>query len=106
MPSRITSHTTGPGFEATFKNGVLDIPDQQGSYLISTGCGAGKTEGIKELIGLKQDEGVIYCVDTKAEVDKMYDYLKDNGVVAESVCCDFTVMQRRSLIPIEITRRT
>lgn len=84
MPSRITSHTTGPGFEATFKNGVLDIPDQQGSYLISTGCGAGKTEGIKELIGLKQDEGVIYCVDTKAEVDKMYDYLKKNGIVAEN----------------------
>ena len=84
MPSRITSHTTGPGFEATFKNGVLDIPDQQGSYLICTGCGAGKTEGIKELIGLKQDEGVIYCVDTKAEVDKMYDYLKKNGIVAEN----------------------
>ena len=84
MPSRITSHTTGPGFEATFKNGVLDILDQQGSYLISTGCGAGKTEGIKELIGLKQDEGVIYCVDTKAEVDKMYDYLKKNGIVAEN----------------------
>ena len=84
MPSRITSHTTGSGFEATFKNGTLDIPDQQGSYLISTGCGAGKTEGIKELIALKQDEGIIYCVDTKAEVDKMYNYLKDNGIVAEN----------------------
>lgn len=84
MPSRIIPHPTGPGFEATFKNGTLDIPDQQGSYLISTGCGAGKTEGIKELIALKQDEGVIYCVDTKAEVDKMYNYLKDNGIVAET----------------------
>ena len=83
MLSRIKPHSTGPGFEATFKNGTLDIPDRQGAYLISTGCGAGKTEGIKELIGLKQDEGIIYCVDTKAEVDKMYNYLKDNGIVAE-----------------------
>ena len=84
MPSRIIPHPTGPGFEATFKNGTLDIPDRQGAYLISTGCGAGKTEGIKELIGLKQDEGVIYCVDTKAEVDKMYEYLKGNSIVAET----------------------
>ena len=76
MPSKIKPHSTGPGFEATFKNGMLDIPDKQGTYLISTGCGAGKTEGIKELIALKQDEGVIYCVDTKAEADKMYNYLK------------------------------
>lgn len=84
MPSRIKPHSTGPGFEATFKNGVLDIPDKQGAYLISTGCGAGKTEGIKELITLKQNEGVVYCVDTKVEVDRMYNYLKDNGIVAES----------------------
>ena len=84
MPSKIKPHSTGPGFEATFKNGVLDIPDKQGAYLISTGCGAGKTEGIKELITLKQNEGVIYCVDTKVEVDRMYNYLKDNGIVAES----------------------
>ena len=84
MPSIIKPHSTGPGFEATFKNGVLDIPDKQGTYLISTGCGAGKTEGIKELITLKQNEGVIYCVDTKVEVDRMYNYLKDNGIVAES----------------------
>ena len=84
MAKKIKPHSTGPGFEATFKNGVLDIPDKQGAYLISTGCGAGKTEGIKELIGLKQDEGVLYCVDTKAEVDKMYNYLKKNGIVADS----------------------
>ena len=84
MAKKIKPHSTGPGFEATFKNGTLDIPDQQGSYLISTGCGAGKTEGIKELIAFKQDEGIIYCVDTKAEVDKMYDYLKKNGIVAEN----------------------
>ena len=84
MAKKIKPHSTGSGFEATFKNGTLDIPDQQGAYLISTGCGAGKTEGIKELIALKQDEGVIYCVDTKAEVDKMYNHLKDNGIVAET----------------------
>lgn len=75
MPA-ITPHTTGPGFEIQFKNGCLDIPDRQGAYLLSTGCGAGKTQSIRELIQYKQDEGVLYCVDTKAEVDKMYNYLK------------------------------
>ena len=60
MAKKIKPHSTGPGLEATFKNSVLDIPDQQEAYLISTGCGAGKTESIKELIALKKDEGVIY----------------------------------------------
>ena len=83
MPA-ITPHTTGPGFEIQFKNGCLDIPDRQGAYLLSTGCGAGKTQSIKELIQYKQDEGILYCVDTKAEVDKMYNFLKDNRIVADS----------------------
>ena len=82
MPSRITPHTTGPGFEITFNNGVLEIPDQQGAYLLSTGCGAGKTQSIKELIRYKQDEGVLYCVDTKSEADKMYKHLVDYTIVA------------------------
>ena len=47
MVKKIKPHSTGPGLEATFKNSVLDIPDQQEAYLISTGCGAGKTESIK-----------------------------------------------------------
>lgn len=84
MARKINPHSTGPGFKVLFKNGVLDVPDKHGSYILSTGCRAGKTESIKELIALKKDEGVIYCVDTKAEVDKMYNYLKDNGIVAEA----------------------
>lgn len=83
MPA-ITPHTTGHGFEIQFKNGCLDIPDRQGAYLLSTGCGAGKTQSIRELIQYKQDEGILYCVDTKAEVDKMYNFLKNSDIVADS----------------------
>lgn len=83
----VTIHTSGDGFEINLANGKIDVPDTNGCYVISTGCGAGKTESIKSLIRQKANSGIVYCVDTISELQKMYQWIIDNlcstGVLAE-----------------------
>ena len=70
----------GNGFTIPFKNGNITIPDQPGGYVVSCGCGSGKTESIKSLIRQRWNKGILYCVDTKVECTKMYDWICDNLV--------------------------
>ena len=76
----IEPHSTGPGFLMKLKTGEIDVPNERGGYIISSGCGSGKTESIKSLIRNKYNEGILYCVDTKEELDKMYNWIIDNLV--------------------------
>ena len=66
------------GFTMNLKNGKIDVPETQDCYAISTGCGSGKTECCKSIIRQKHSEGILYCVDTIAELDKMYRWIIDN----------------------------
>jgi len=84
MAINVITNSYGNGFTCLFKNGVITIDNNPGGYIISTGCGAGKTESIKKLISQKKDLGIVYCVDTINEVDKMYNFLIDNSILAES----------------------
>ena len=68
----VIEHTTGNGFHIDFLNGSAEIPDTYGGYCISCGFGAGKTSSIRQLIRLKYNQGIIYCVDTVKELEKMY----------------------------------
>lgn len=79
-PERITviPHTTGYGFDIPFPNGTVQVSDIQSAYCISSGCGRGKTESIKSLIRQSWNKGILYCVDTKAECSKMYQWITDN----------------------------
>lgn len=77
----ITPHETGPGFRMRLKTGEIDVPDRQGGYIISSGCGSGKTESIKSLIRQKYSEGILYCVDTRDELEKMFGWIVENLVV-------------------------
>lgn len=74
----IEPHSTGPGFLMRLKTGEIDVPNERGGYIVSSGCGSGKTESIKSLIRNKYNEGILYCVDTKEELDKMYNWIIDN----------------------------
>lgn len=76
----IEPHQTGPGFLMRLKTGEIDVPNERGGYIVSSGCGSGKTESIKSLIRNKYNEGILYCVDTKEELDKMYNWIIDNLV--------------------------
>lgn len=76
----IEPHQNGPGFLMRLKTGEIDVPDDRGGYIISSGCGSGKTESIKSLIRNKYDDGILYCVDTREELDKMYRWIIENLV--------------------------
>ena len=77
----ITPHSTGPGFRMGLKTGEIDVPDESGGYIVSSGMGSGKTESIKSLIRHKHDEGILYCVDTRDELEKMFGWIVENLVV-------------------------
>ena len=79
----ITPHITGEGFRMQLSTGVIDVPDDNGGYIISSGCGSGKTESIKSLIRQKYNSGILYCVDTRDELGKMYDWILANLVNRE-----------------------
>ena len=84
MTINVITNPHGNGFTCLFKNGVIAIDNQPDGYIISPGCGAGKTESIKQLIAKQKKKGIVYCVDTIAEVDRMYNYLKDNSILTDS----------------------
>ena len=84
MAINVILNSHGNGFTNLLKNGVITIPNVTGGYIISTGCGAGKTESIKLLIEQRKDLGILYCVDTITEVDRMYEYLRDYSKLPES----------------------
>ena len=79
-PERInvTIHPGENGFDIPFPFGTIVIPDTPDGYCISSGCGSGKTESIKSLIRQKWDQGILYCVDTKNECNRMYQWIVDN----------------------------
>lgn len=75
---KITLSTGGNGFDIPFKQEIIKVDDKPGGYIISSGCGSGKTESIKSLIRQKWDEGILYCVDTIEECNKMDGWISDN----------------------------
>jgi hypothetical protein len=79
----ITPHPSGSGFDLPFSTGTVSVPDLPGGYCISSGCGSGKTESIKNLIRQKYNDGILYCVDTIRECQKMYEWVKTELVGRE-----------------------
>lgn len=60
----------------TLGNGAsIDIPDSDGAYILSTGCGSGKTTLFKDIIRNHHSEGILYAVDSRKECRSMYTYL-------------------------------
>ena len=68
-----------------FNNGCIEIPTKQAGYIVSCGCGSGKTSNIRLFILSHQKEGVLYCVDTKEELDKMEHALIARGIKPEDI---------------------
>ena len=71
----VIKHGAGQGMDITFLNGKVSIPDEYGGYTVSCGCGGGKTTAITQIIWQNSDQGVVYLVDTVAELEKMYNSL-------------------------------
>lgn len=65
-------------YEMQLSNGQVKMPANPGCYVVSTGCGSGKTTCCKSLIWQRNYEGILYCVDTIDELSKMYQWLCEN----------------------------
>ena len=74
----ITPNDGNSGFSIHLANGEIQVPDEGGCYVISTGCGSGKTESIKSLIRQKANEGIMYCVNSISELQKMHLWILRN----------------------------
>lgn len=69
-----------PRLDMTFTNGEsIRVPSRYGGYVISSGCGSGKTTLIKEAILNLNNTGVLYAAATIKECNEMYQYLVQNG---------------------------
>lgn len=62
-------------FVMQLTNGPVSVSGQNGCYVLSTGCGSGKTECCKSIIRQRYNEGILYCVDTIEEMNKMYQWI-------------------------------
>ncbi len=76
---RVTMSATGDGFTMYLKTGIITVPDKKGCYIVSTGCGSGKSTCSWSLIEQRADEGVLYCVDTIDAQKNMYNALMGNS---------------------------
>lgn len=83
----VTQNPDG-SMEFSFSNGSLTLLAETGCYVLSTGCGSGKTESIKSLIRQKHNDGILYCVDTILSLKSMYEWIKtelvDSGIILSS----------------------
>lgn len=89
---RITPNGGDNGFTIHLANGDISVPDEGGCYVISTGCGSGKTESIKSLIRQKADKGIMYCVNSISELQKIHQWILQNlcvqgGLNGDDVLC-------------------
>lgn len=70
----------------TLSNGsVLQIPDSNGCFILSCGCGSGKTTMYKDIIKEHWKEGILYAVDSRKECLRMYRWIKENIVGQEGL---------------------
>ena len=75
--NKVDFHADG-SFDMKMRNGTITVPAEDGCYVLSTGCGSGKTECAKSLIRQKHSDGILYCVDTIVEQEKMYSWIMAN----------------------------
>lgn len=71
---------------------MIDPNLSSGSYIVDMACGRGKTTEIFDFILQHYDEGILYCVDTIAELHRMYNNLYMNLVQTGKISPDEILM--------------
>ncbi len=98
----VTLNEDGNGFTMHLSTGDAVIPNDQGAYVVSSGCGAGKTRCCDDLISKVFRKGVLYLVDKKVELDKRYnnilEHLDDWGLTNEDVMIISTDKKHNDLL--------
>lgn len=73
----ISTEFAGGFIKMNFLNGQVMLPDRYGGFVISPGCGSGKTTVIRDIIRKKFNKGILYSASTIEECNLMYQFCKE-----------------------------
>ena len=88
----------------------IELPDDVGNFLISTGCGSGKTYWLERFAMLHYWEGMLIVVDSIVSANSLYSHLLQLGLDPEYVMmihsqADFGVQNEYANNPQEVTKK-
>lgn len=97
-------------FTINLKNSSIDLPDDVGSYVVSTGCGSGKTHWLKGFVRRHYNDGILVVVDSIRSANTLYDSLLGLGMSEDDMLMihsktDFAVQNEFSRSPNEVTKK-
>ena len=97
-------------FTINLKNSSIDLPDDVGTYVVSTGCGSGKTHWLKGFVRQYYNDGILVVVDSIRSANTLYDSLLGLGMSEDDMLMihsktDFAVQNEFSRNPNEVTKK-
>lgn len=93
------------------KNRNVELPDDVGNFILSTGCGSGKTYWLERFILTHYMEGMLIIVDSIVSANSLYfDLLTNLGLDANDMMLihsktDYDVMNEYANNPEEVTKK-
>lgn len=93
------------------KNRNVELPDDVGNFILSTGCGSGKTYWLERFILIHYMEGMLIIVDSIVSANSLYfDLLTKLGLDANDMMLihsktDYDVMNEYANNPEEVTKK-
>lgn len=94
----------------TLRTISIKLPDDVGNYIISTGCGSGKTYWLERFAMMHYWEGMLIVVDSIVSANTLYSHLINLGIDSSDVMmihsqADFGVQNEYANNPEDTTRK-
>lgn len=94
----------------TLRTISIELLDDVGNYIISTGCGSGKTYWLERFAMMHYRDGMLIVVDSIVSANSLYSHLLQLGLDPEDVMmihsqADFGVQNEYANYPQEVTKK-
>lgn len=92
------------------KNSTVELPTDVGNYILSTGCGSGKTYWLERFTMMHYWEGFLIVVDSIVSANTLYSHLINLGIDSSDVMMihsqtDYEVQNEYANCPQEVTKK-
>lgn len=92
------------------KSSTVELPDDVGNYILSTGCGSGKTYWLERFTLMHYWEGFLIVVDSIASANTLYSHLINLGIDSSDVMMihsqtNYEVQNEYANNPQEVTKK-
>lgn len=92
------------------KNSTVDLPNDVGNYILSTGCGSGKTYWLERFTRMHYWEGFLIVVDSIVSANTLYSHLINLGIDSSDIMMihsqtDYEVQNEYANNPQEVTTK-